>query len=558
MGAHVTSAPPPAAVVVLAAGQGTRMRSAVPKMLHEVGGRSLVGHVVAASRSLDPERLAVVVRHQGEAVADHVLALAPETVIVDQDEIPGTGRAVQCAMAELDARALAAAAAEGIPEGQEGRGAGRGLAGAVVVVAGDTPLVDGDVLADLLAAHHAEASAVTVLTTVVEDSTGYGRIVRDHSTGDVVRIVEHKDATEVEREIREINSSIYVFDAAVLRDALGSLGSDNAQGEVYLPDVLEIARDAGGAVRAVVAPDPMTVEGVNDRRQLAALGAEMNRRVLDRWMAAGVTVVDPATTWIDVDVDLAQDVTILPGTQLHGATKVATGAVIGPDTTLTDVEVGLNATVVRTHGSLAVIREGASVGPFAFLRPGTDLGKNGKIGTFVETKNAEIGEGSKVPHLSYVGDATIGEHTNVGAASITVNYDGVKKHRTVIGSHARTGADNMFVAPVTVGDGAYTAAGSVIRRDVPSGALGVSAGSQRNIEGWVARRRPGTAAAEAATAALAGDTEDGATSVLGAQAQAEHAGRTAAAAAAADKPTPPPPSPGVATLDGLSEGPDAR
>lgn len=550
----MTSAPPPAAVVVLAAGQGTRMRSAVPKMLHEVGGRSLVGHVVAAAQSLTPQRLAVVVRHQGELVADHVLGLAPESLIVDQDEIPGTGRAVQCAMAELDARALAALAADGVPDGAEGQGSRGGIDGAVVVVAGDTPLVDGEVLSDLLAAHHAEASAVTVLTTVVEDSTGYGRIVRDHTSGDVLRIVEHKDASDVEREIREINSSIYVFDAAVLRDALGRLGSDNAQGEVYLPDVLEIARDAGGAVRAVVAQDPMTVEGVNDRRQLAALGAEMNRRVLDRWMAAGVTVVDPGTTWVDVDVELSEDVTILPGTQLHGATKVATGAVIGPDTTLTDVEVGASATVVRTHGNLAVVREGASVGPFAYLRPGTDLGRNGRIGTFVETKNAEIGEGSKVPHLSYVGDATIGEHTNVGAASITVNYDGVRKHRTVIGSHARTGADNMFVAPVTIGDGAYTAAGSVIRRDVPSGALGVSAGPQRNIDGWVARRRPGTPAAEAA--AQVRTDEDGATVALGAQAQAEHAGRTAAAAA--DKPTPPPPSPGVTTLDGLSEGPDAR
>lgn len=530
------------------------MRSAVPKMLHEVGGRSLVGHVVTAARSLNPERLAVVVRHQGESVADHVLALAPETVVVDQDEIPGTGRAVQCAMSELDARALAAAAAAGVPEGHEGQGAHGGVDGAIVVVAGDTPLVDGDVLAELLAAHHAESSAITVLTTVVDDSTGYGRIVRDHSTGDVVRIVEHKDATDIEREIREINSSIYVFDAAVLRDALGSLGSDNAQGEVYLPDVLEIARNAGGAVRALVAHDPMTVEGVNDRRQLAALGAEMNRRNLDRWMAAGVTIVDPGTTWIDVDVDLAEDVTILPGTQLHGATTIATGAVVGPDTTLTDVEVGAHATIIRTHGSLAVIREGASVGPFAFLRPGTDLGKNGKIGTFVETKNAEIGEGSKVPHLSYVGDATIGEHTNVGAASVTVNYDGVHKHRTVIGSHARTGADNMFVAPVTIGDGAYTAAGSVIRRDVPTGALGLSAGSQRNIDGWVERRRPGTAAADAAERARSG--ADGDTGTLGAQAQAEHAGRTAAATA--DKPTPPPPSPGVTTVDGLSEGPDAR
>ena len=260
-------------------------------------------------------------------------------------------------------------------------------------------------------------------------------------------------------------------------------------------------------MRALVSDDPTVVEGVNDRVQLATLRAELNRRILEDWMRAGVTVVDPATTWVDVDVELARDVTLLPGTQLHGATVVAEGATVGPDTTLTDTEVGAGATVTRTHGSLAVLGAGTSVGPFAYLRPGTVLGAQGKIGTFVETKNAEIGEGSKIPHLSYVGDATIGDHTNIGAASVTVNYDGVHKHRTVIGSHARTGADNMFVAPVSVGDGAYTAAGSVIRRDVPAGALGVSGGQQRNIEGWVERRRAGTPAAEAAAAARAADPE---------------------------------------------------
>jgi serine acetyltransferase len=239
------------------------------------------------------------------------------------------------------------------------------------------------------------------------------------------------------------------------------------------------------------------VEGVNDRVQLSVLRAEMNRRILETWMREGVTVVDPATTWVDVDVELERDVTLLPGTQLHGATVVREGATVGPDTTLTDVEVGPRASVVRTHGTLAVVGADASVGPFAYLRPGTVLGEQGKIGTFVETKNAQIGTGSKIPHLSYVGDATIGEHTNIGAASVTVNYDGVNKHHTTIGSYARTGADNMFVAPVSVGDGAYTGAGSVIRRDVPSGALGVSAGAQRNIEGWVSRARAGTAAAKA-------------------------------------------------------------
>ncbi|UKJ62266.1 bifunctional UDP-N-acetylglucosamine diphosphorylase/glucosamine-1-phosphate N-acetyltransferase GlmU [Cellulosimicrobium cellulans] len=539
----------PAAVIVLAAGEGTRMKSSTPKMLHTLAGRSLLGHVLVAARSLDPALLAVVVRHERDRVAEHAVSVDPDAVVVDQDEIPGTGRAVQCALAALDAKAHAQALLHGVPDGEEGRGAGDGLEGPVVVTAGDTPLLDGGTLAQLLAAHVVDGNAVTMLTTELEDATGYGRVVRDGS-GDVQRIVEHKDASADERAIREINASIYVFDAAVLRRGLGTLGRDNAQGEVYLTDVVAAARAEGGAVRALVSADPTIVEGVNDRVQLATLRAELNRRILEGWMREGVTVVDPATTWVDVDVELARDVTLLPGTQLHGATVVAEGATIGPDTTLTDTEVGAGATVTRTHGSLAVLGAGTSVGPFAYLRPGTVLGAKGKIGTFVETKNAEIGEGSKIPHLSYVGDATIGEHTNIGAASVTVNYDGVHKHRTVIGSHARTGADNMFVAPVTVGDGAYTAAGSVIRRDVPAGALGVSGGPQRNIEGWVERRRPGTPAAEAAAAARATDPD---APPLGAQAQAQLADQSAAATA--ERPTPPPPGPELEhTLEAMRGG----
>ncbi|MCO7274132.1 MULTISPECIES: bifunctional UDP-N-acetylglucosamine diphosphorylase/glucosamine-1-phosphate N-acetyltransferase GlmU [Cellulosimicrobium] len=539
----------PAAVIVLAAGEGTRMKSSTPKMLHTLAGRSLLGHVLVAARSLDPARLAVVVRHERDRVAEHALSVDPDAVVVDQDEIPGTGRAVQCALAALDAKAHAQALLHGVPDGEEGRGLGDGLEGPVVVTAGDTPLLDGGTLAQLLAAHVVDGNAVTMLTTELEDATGYGRVVRDGS-GDVQRIVEHKDASADERAIREVNASIYVFDAAVLRRGLGTLGRDNAQGEVYLTDVVAAARAEGGTVRALVSADPTIVEGVNDRVQLATLRAELNRRILEDWMREGVTVVDPATTWVDVDVELARDVTLLPGTQLHGATVVAEGATIGPDTTLTDTEVGAGATVTRTHGSLAVLGAGTSVGPFAYLRPGTVLGAQGKIGTFVETKNAEIGEGSKIPHLSYVGDATIGEHTNIGAASVTVNYDGVHKHRTVIGSHARTGADNMFVAPVSVGDGAYTAAGSVIRRDVPAGALGVSGGQQRNIEGWVERRRPGTPAADAAAAARASDPE---APPLGAQAQAQLADQSAAATA--ERPTPPPPGPELEhTLEALRGG----
>ncbi len=511
------------------------MRSATPKVLHTLAGRSMLGHALATAQALDPARVVVVVRHEREKVAAHVAQIAPDALIADQDAIPGTGRAVQVAMTTLDAAAQAGAVVALDRPGAPGSASGVLLEGAVVVVAGDVPLLDAGTLEELLAAHHADGNAVTVLTTELEDATGYGRVVREPGTGDVLRVVEHKDATDAEREIREINSSIYVFDAAVLRSALGRLGRDNAQGEVYLTDVLAIARADGGHVRALRTDDPYTVEGVNDRVQLAALAAEYNRRLLEDWMREGVTVVDPATTWVDVDVELERDVTLLPGTQLHGATVVREGATVGPDTTLTDVEVGAGATVSRTHGSLAVIGEKASVGPFAYLRPGTVLGRKGKIGTFVETKNAQIGEGSKVPHLSYIGDATIGEHSNVGAASVTVNYDGVHKHRTTIGSHARTGADNMFVAPVTIGDGAYTGAGSVIRRDVPAGALGVSQGSQRNIEGWVQRSRAGTPAAEAAAKVNgpAGDDD------LSPQARAE---RERAATAARGVPITPPPT----------------
>ncbi len=514
--------PRPAAVVVLAAGQGTRMKSATPKVLHSVGGRTMLGHAVAAGQELAPEHFAVVVRHEREAVAAAALELEPTAIIADQDEVPGTGRAVQCALDALDARIHAELAAALVHSDElhaaEEHPLGDGIDGAVVVLSSDVPLLDGATLGELVAAHHADANAVTILTTEVADATGYGRIVREQGTGDVLAIVEHKDASPTQREIREINGGVYVFDAAVLRQGLASLGSDNAQGEVYLTDVVAFARREGGAVRALLSDDPVLVEGVNDRVALATLGAELNRRILADWMRAGVTVVDPGTTWVDVHVELAPDVTLLPGTQLHGATKVSSGATIGPDTTLTDVEVGAGATVVRTHASRSVIGAGASVGPFAYLRPGTVLGARGKIGTFVETKNAEIGEGSKVPHLSYVGDATIGENSNIGAASVTVNYDGVAKHRTVIGSHARTGADNMFVAPVTVGDGAYTAAGSVITRDVPPGALGVSRAQQKNVEGWVERRRAGTAAAEAAARAVGGP---GGAPALGAQAQLE-------------------------------------
>jgi bifunctional UDP-N-acetylglucosamine pyrophosphorylase/glucosamine-1-phosphate N-acetyltransferase len=351
----------------------------------------------------------------------------------------------------------------------------------------------------LLAAHN--GSAVTMLTADLPDPTGYGRVLRA-ADGNVSGIVEQRDASAEQLKISEVNTGFYAFDGKLLADALGRLSPHNAQGELYLTDVIGLAHGDGLRITSLRIDDPWLVSGVNDRAQLAAVSAELNRRLVHAAMLAGVTVVDPATTWLDVDVTLAPDVRLEPGVQLRGACVIAEGATVGPDCTLTDVEVGEGAKVVRTHGSQSVIGPEASVGPFAYLRPGTRLGAGGKIGTFVETKNATIGAGSKVPHLSYVGDATIGEHSNIGAASVFVNYDGIAKHHSVVGSHVRTGSDNMFIAPVTVGDGAYTGAGAVIRDDVPPGALAVSAGQQRNIEGWVSRKRPGTAADQAARRAL--------------------------------------------------------
>jgi bifunctional UDP-N-acetylglucosamine pyrophosphorylase/glucosamine-1-phosphate N-acetyltransferase len=462
------------------------MRSTKPKVLHEIGGRSLLGHALAAARELDPEHLAVVVRHERDQVAAHVARLDPAAVIADQDEIKGTGRAVRCGLDALP----------GDPTGT------------VVVTYGDVPLLTGELLAELVEAHQVGGAAVTVLTATVGDPTGYGRVLRS-SDGGVLAIVEHKDASAEQRAVCEINSGIYAFDAKVLVDALGRIGTDNAQGEMYLTDVLAVARGDGLPVAAFTTDDLWQVEGVNDRIQLAALGRELNRRCLRSWMRAGVTVVDPATTWVDADVVLEPDVTLLPGTQLHGGCRVAAGARVGPDTTLTDCEIGPGATVVRSHGSGAVIGAGATVGPFSFLRPGTVLGADGKIGAFVETKNARIGDGSKVPHLSYVGDATIGRSSNIGAATVFVNYDGVHKHHTLVGDHVRIGSDTMLVAPLTIGDGAYTAAGSVITEDVPPGSMAVARGRQHNVQGWVGRRRAGSAAARAAAAAIAAAATDG-------------------------------------------------
>ncbi|MEU1176650.1 bifunctional UDP-N-acetylglucosamine diphosphorylase/glucosamine-1-phosphate N-acetyltransferase GlmU [Streptomyces sp. NPDC005820] len=469
----------PAAVVVLAAGEGTRMKSATPKVLHELCGRSLVGHVLAAARELDPENLVVVVGHAREKVAAHLAEVDATVRTAVQEQQNGTGHAVRIALEELGSR----------------------VDGTVVVVCGDTPLLTGATLSALAATHHTDGNAVTVLTAEVPDATGYGRIVRDEATGAVTAIVEHKDASDAQRAIREINSGVFAFDGALLADALKKVRTDNSQGEEYLTDVLGILREAGHRVGASVAADHREIAGINNRVQLSEARRILNDRLLTAAMLSGVTVIDPATTWVDVTVTFEQDAVVHPGTQLHGATHVGEGAEVGPNSRLTDTVVGAGARVDNAVSYSSHIGANASVGPYAYLRPGTRLGAKGKIGTYVETKNASIGEGTKIPHLSYVGDATIGEYTNIGAASVFVNYDGESKHHTTVGSHCKTGSDNMFVAPVTVGDGAYTAAGSVITKDVPPGSLAVARGQQRNIEGWVARKRPGSAAAQAAEAA---------------------------------------------------------
>jgi bifunctional UDP-N-acetylglucosamine pyrophosphorylase / glucosamine-1-phosphate N-acetyltransferase len=478
-----------AAVLVLAAGAGTRMRSDTPKVLHTLAGRSMLAHALHAVAKAAPQHLVVVVGKDRDRVAPAVAQLAADlgrTIeIAVQPEQLGTGHAVACGLAALPAD----------------------FAGTVVVTSGDVPLMDADTLVDLISAHNSGGAAATVLTTTLPDPTGYGRILRtqDGAGGELLGIVEQSDATASQQGITEVNAGVYAFDIAPLRSALGRLRSDNAQQEQYLTDVISIVRSDGQVVQARHVDDAMLVAGVNDRVQLAELAAELNRRIVAAHLRAGVTIIDPATTWVDVDVSIGRDTLVHPGTQLLGDTRIGGRCNIGPDTTLTDVTVGDAATVVRTHAGQSTIGDGAVVGPFAFLRPGTVLGADGKLGAFVETKNATIGDGTKIPHLTYVGDADIGEHSNIGASSVFVNYDGVNKSRTTIGSHVRTGSDTMFVAPVTVGDGAYTGAGTVVRDDVPPGALAVSAGPQRNIEGWVERKRPGSAAAEAARRAREDD-----------------------------------------------------
>src|SRR3954452_8126729 len=423
------------------------MKSKTMKVLHPVAGRSMVGNVLAAVQEVQPRRIVAVIGHQRDQVGPHISALAPEVLLTVQEGKHGTGHAVRVAMD-------AVAADGGVPQGT------------VLVAYADTPLLEAESLRTFATEHEAAQRAVSILSGVVADPFGYGRVVRNDD-GEVEGIVEEQEATDDQRAIQEISSGILAFDAAFLADALPKLSNDNAKGEYYLTDTVGLARRAGLHVGAHELTDVMQTEGVNDRVQLARTGRAMNERIVTRWMEAGVTVMDPATTWIDADVVLSSDVTLLPGVQLLGATVVAEDAVIGPDTTLKDCEIGAGARVTRAHAELSVIGPGADVGPYARLRPGTTLGAGGKIGTFVETKNAQIADGAKVPHLSYVGDADIGEGSNIGAVTVFANYDGVEKHRTTVGKYSKSVSNNTFVAPVAIGDGAGTAGGPRVRGDRP-------------------------------------------------------------------------------------------
>lgn len=450
------------------------MKSSLPKCVMPMLGRSLVGHVLHAAVPLGAVRTLVVVGHKADEVSAHIAEVAPYAESVLQAEQNGTGHAVRVA---LDA-------------------AGE-LSGTVVVLYGDTPLLTQETLSGFVAAHEASGNSASVLTAVVDDPAALGRIVRD-AAGEFEAIVEFRDATAQQRGIREINSGMYAFEASALREKLALLKGDNDQGEEYLTDVLGMLRADGRQVGTHAAADVDDTLGANDRAQLAQLQGIMRERINTAVMRSGVSMDDPASVLIDATVSVEPDVVIRPGVQLRGSTSVASGAEVGPDSTLVDTSVGAGAAVVRAHCVGASVGAGVSVGPFAYLRPGAVLAASSKVGTFVEVKNSTVGVGAKVPHLSYVGDASVGADANLGAGTIVANYDGVNKHRTEVGEAVFVGSNSVLVAPVVVQDGSYVAAGSTIAESVPSGALGVARSRQHNAEGWVSRRRAGTKTDKAA------------------------------------------------------------
>jgi bifunctional UDP-N-acetylglucosamine pyrophosphorylase/glucosamine-1-phosphate N-acetyltransferase len=443
--------------VVLAAGQGTRMKSALPKVLHPLAGRPMIGWVLAALDGVDVAQTVVVVGHGADAVA---AALPTGVGTRVQEHQNGTGHATQIGVT-------------GLTDDCD----------AVLVLCGDTPLLSAALISDAVAQHAARGPKATMITTVLEDAGAYGRVVRGDA-GVVTGVVEARDASDAQRAIGEINAGIFIFDRAALAAALGDVGSDNAQGEIYLPDVLPLM---GGEIDTFVTDDAEVVHGINTRVDLAACEAILQVRLREALMLAGVTLTDPGAVYVDADVRVGPDTVILPGVHLRGATEIGSGCTIGPNCLIEDSVVEDGARIITAVVRESRIGPSASVGPFAYVRPATVLSANAKIGTFVETKNATIGTRAKVPHLSYIGDAEIGEDTNIGAGNITANYDGFRKHRTTVGARVKTGSDCVLVAPVTIGDDAMTGAGSIITDEVPAGALGIARSRQRNIDDFTRR-----------------------------------------------------------------------
>ena len=459
--------------IVLAAGEGTRMKSNTAKVLHSIAGRTIIEHVLKSVEPLNPKSLSVVVGAHREDVEAHLSKISPKAKSIFQATRNGTGGAVQLALAEHKGD------------------------GTVLILAGDTPLLTTHTLSEFIEAHANSKNKASVLTALLPDPTGYGRVLRGENNT-ITKIIEQKDANEIEQEIDEINTGVYLFEISVLREVISKLQANNSQKELYLTDVIGLITSGGNPVSAVLSNDYTETLGINDRSQLAECAAFMRDRINHEHMLNGVTMIDPTTTWIDAEVKIEKDVTIYPATAISGNSSIASGAVIGPRTTLVNCQVGANASVIESFATDSKIGISAVVGPYSYLRAGTLLSDEAKIGAYVETKNSSIGKGSKVPHLSYVGDAQIGEGTNIGAATIFVNYDGENKHQTKVGNQVRIGSDTMLVAPVSIGDGAYTAAGSVINEDVPAGAIGIGRARQTNILGWVLRKRKGSKSADAA------------------------------------------------------------
>lgn len=448
--------------VILAAGKGTRMKSKLPKVLHRVGGKSMLQHVLDAAKQAGAKRNIVVVGFGGETVKE---AMGDQAEFVVQKEQLGTGHAVQQTAPLLAAET-----------------------GTVMVLCGDTPLLTGELLKKLYDAHKEAGAKATVLTAIMPDATGYGRIIRT-AEGTVMKIVEQKDATEEERRVKEVNSGIYCFEAKELFAALEKVGCDNAQGEYYLPDVLEILRSQGEKIWAAAADDYESTLGINSRVQLSGAEKILRRRKNIELMDNGVTIMDPDSTFVDADVTVGRDTVIYPFTWLEGTTTVGEGCEIGPNSRFTDTKIGDHVTAHFSYAHECEIADDVIMGPYVHLRPNTKLAHKVKIGNFVEVKNSNIGEGTKLPHLSYIGDCDMGSGVNMGCGTITVNYDGKKKFRTTVGNDAFVGCNSNLVAPVTVGNGAYVAAGSTITKDIPDANLAVARSRQKNIDGWADKRK---------------------------------------------------------------------